>query len=375
MKKILILGATGSVGTQALRVIEKAKDLSVEALVAHKNVDLLRRQVAQTGVQKVGIYDGDAAKKFESFGLPCKVYQGEEGVMALIEESQAQMVLSAIVGIAGLKPTMKAIDEGKNIAFANKETLVTAGDLVMAKVKEKNTLFLPVDSEHAAIHQCLCHEPQVGIQKLMLTASGGPFRTRALDSFSAITREDALRHPTWSMGEKISIDSATMMNKALEVIEAHYLFDTPYEKIEALIHPQSVVHSMVAFKDGNILAQMGHTTMEIPIGYALHYPDRADLGLSEFDFSKQTLSFEPLDEKRYPLYGLGRQAALLGTGACVTLNAANEAAVDLFLRGRIGFLEIMRNVEKALGKFSRSVSSLSEILALDQEVKAYVYAG
>lgn len=371
MKKVLILGSTGSVGKQAVQVIQESEELELISVVANQNISLLEEQVITHKIKKVGILNEQSAMEFRMRNQNCQVYTGEQGILDLIQGCTADIVVSSIVGIAGLKPTLTAIDAGMDIAFANKETLVTAGKFVMEKVLKKNICFLPVDSEHAAIHQCIGQQ-NAAVQRLILTASGGPFRSRALSSFEQITIEDALAHPTWKMGAKISIDSATMMNKALEVIEAHHLFGVSYDKIEAIIHPQSIIHSMVEFIDGNILAQLGHTDMRIPIQYALHYPNRKKLRLEPFDFFSKKLDFEPLDRKRYPLYELAIEEAQKGDFSCVVMNAANEVAVEWFLRGKIRFIDIVKEVERALHAFTGQISSIEDVIQLDRETRNFM---
>jgi len=354
-KKIAILGSTGSIGRSTLQVVEKLSPaFEVVGLTAHQNYRELARQIKQFRPKMAAIMD-------ENFFLPLKklipghstkLLAGPEGVVAVAGESGAPLVLSAIVGAAGLKPTLTAVQKGKDIALANKETLVMAGEVVARAAKKSGSKILPVDSEHCAVFQCLAGGGDIReIHKILLTASGGPFRTLERKRFSKITLKRALNHPTWRMGPKITIDSATLMNKGLEVIEAHYLFGAPYEKIDIVIHPESIIHSMVEYIDGSVLAQLGTTDMQIPIQYALTYPARAKAPVKRLDLAGiGRLHFEAPDREKFPCVDLAYAAGKKGGTTPAVLNAANEVAVALFLKGKISFIQIPKIIAKVLGK-------------------------
>ena len=371
---IAILGSTGSIGTQALDVVRDQREaLHVEVLSAHSNADLLIAQAKEFKPNAVVIGDDSKWKQVNDalFDVGIKVYSGAEALEQVVEVDGIDMVLTAMVGAAGLKPTLRAIDAGKHIALANKETLVVAGELVMKAARNKGVDIHPVDSEHSAIYQCLAGEFHNPIEKVILTASGGPFRGRTLDSLSGVTKADALKHPNWDMGAKITIDSASLMNKGLEVIEAKWLFDVTPDQIDVVVHPQSIVHSCVQFEDGSIKAQLGLPDMKLPIQYALTYPRRLTNDFPRFSFMDHpSLTFEQPDVETFRNLALAFDALRAGGNAPAILNAANEIAVARFLRDEIEFLDLPRVVEHALGKVShQSKPSLDDLIASDQEAR------
>ena len=349
-KHIAILGSTGSIGTQTLDVARAHADkLTVEVLTAGHNSQLLINQAREFKPNAVVIADESKYNEVKSAlaDLDIKVWTGAKAIEDVVQMNTVDTVVTAMVGYAGLSSTIKAIEAGKNIALANKETLVVAGELITKLVAKHKVRVTPVDSEHSAIFQCLVGEPDV--EKLIITASGGPFRTKSFDELRTVTPQQALKHPNWNMGAKITIDSATMMNKGLEVIEAHWLFGIPYEQIEVTVHPQSIIHSMVQFIDGSVKAQMGLPDMKLPIQYALSYPDRwpSDFGRINFK-SQQPLTFEAPDLEKFRCLALAYEALGKGGNMPAIMNAANEVAVDAFLKGRIGFLDIADRVESAM---------------------------
>lgn len=355
-KRIAILGSTGSIGRQALEVARAFPDqFQVEVLTAGTNVELLVRQAREFVPNAVVIADEKQHETLrESLNdLPVKVFAGQKAIGEVATFDTVDMVLTAMVGFAGLDPTLEALRHGKHIALANKETLVVAGDLVTRLAFTHKVNILPVDSEHSAIFQCLAGERLSRVQRLIITGSGGPFRGKCASSLERVTPAEALRHPTWRMGDKITIDSATLMNKGLEMIEAHWLFSVPPDQIEVLIHPQSIIHSMVEFSDGSIKAQMGLPDMRLPIQYALSYPFRLDSVAPRLDFGElASLTFEKPDLTTFSCLSLAYEAMRIGGNAACVLNAANEVAVKGFLDGRTGFLQIPRIVEHCLKKMS-----------------------
>ncbi|AOL34092.1 1-deoxy-D-xylulose-5-phosphate reductoisomerase [Geobacillus thermoleovorans] len=377
MKYISILGASGSIGTQTLDVIRAHPDeFRLAAASVGKNIEAARRLIAEFSPSLVAVADRDAYKVLyrEYRGRTTIVY-GEEGLIEAAVCPQADVVVTAVVGSVGLVPTLKAIEAGKAIALANKETLVVAGHLVMAAAKRRGVPLLPVDSEHSAIFQCLQGERMEQVDKLILTASGGSFRDKTRRELAHVTVEEALRHPNWSMGAKITIDSATMMNKGFEVIEAHWLFGLPYERIEVVLHRESIIHSLVQFRDTSVLAQLGTPDMRVPIQYALAYPKRLPLPSAKpLDLiSLGALHFAPVDFDRYRCLRLAYEAGKRGGSLPTVLNAANEEAVAAFLAGRIPFLAIEEWIERALERH-RPVSDpqLEDIREIDADARAYV---
>jgi 1-deoxy-D-xylulose-5-phosphate reductoisomerase len=376
-KRVTVLGSTGSVGTQTLELIEaNPGQFTVAALTAHSNVELLARQARKVKTELAVI--GDETKydalKDALAGTGIEIAAGKQAVKEAAERS-SDWVMAAIVGAAGLPPTLAAVERGATVAFANKECLVCAGPLMMRRVAQHGATLLPVDSEHNAIFQVFDEDGRDGIERLILTASGGPFRNATTEEMRGMTREQAVKHPVWSMGAKISIDSATMMNKGLEVIEAHFLFNMPSAQIDVLVHPQSVIHSMVEYKDGSVLAQLGSPDMRTPIAYALAWPRRMATPAQRLDLVKQgALTFEAPDEKRFPALRLAREAMNRGDTAPAILNAANEVAVAAFLDGRIGFLDIARIVEETMQAVN--VAPLTDLDALmDADTAARAKAG
>ena len=375
-RNIAILGSTGSIGRNALDVIAHLGDrYRVTYLTANRNLDLLRRQAAALRPRGVAVMDpADARGLRTELNGATEVLSGIEGLCEIVARGDVDVVLSALVGFAGLQPTLAAIDAGKDVALANKETLVVGGSLIMERVRARGVRLLPVDSEHSAILQCLQGEDPGSISRLLLTASGGPFLHLSRSEFGSITREQALSHPTWRMGSKITIDSATLMNKGLEVIEAHWLFGVPPEKIEVVVHPQSIIHSMVEFADGSIKAQLGIPDMKIPIQYALTFPDRPSAPHPRIDFaSLKQMTFLPPDLERFRCLALAYQALATGGTAPAVLNAANEIAVALFLADRLPFAAIPGLIEEALSALPAGKgSTLDELIAADAEARLFV---
>lgn len=379
MKRIAILGSTGSIGTQALALAARHPDrFRVVALAARENLDLLAEQVRtfRPRLVSVATADGAAALRSRLDGAGAEVVWGEAGIVQVATDPDADLVLSAVVGAAGLLPTFAAVRAGKVVALANKEALVTAGELITAEAARRGARLLPVDSEHSAIFQCLERGGGACLRSVILTGSGGPFRTRPKEALAAATPQEALQHPRWLMGKKVSIDSATLMNKGLEVIEAHWLFGLPVEAIRVLIHPESIVHSLVEYVDGSLLAQLSITDMGLPILYALTYPERLPNHFPTLDLATVArLTFEEVDHDRFPCLGYACAAARAGGTAPVVLNAANEVAVGLFLQEAIPFTAIPRLIAEALDRHPvRPVRSVEEVLAADAEVRAALAA-
>lgn len=370
MKGLSILGSTGSVGTNVLRIVDAFPGrFDIVGLAAGSNVQALAEQIARYRPQVVSVATAGAAAELTRLvdlsGL--RVDVGEEGAVAVATHPEAWMVVAAAVGAVGLVPTYRALEAGKDVALANKETLVMAGELMVAKAKQTGARLLPIDSEHCALHQCLDGRRPEEVRKLVLTASGGPFRERPHESFARITTSEALNHPTWNMGRKISIDSATLMNKGLEVIEAHWLFDIAGEHISVLIHPQSVVHSMVEFVDGTVLAQLGVTDMRLPIQYALSYPEVWEAAIAGMDFTRALeLSFDTPDHQRFPCLGLAYRALEGGGSLPAVLNATNEEAVASFLDGKIPFTAIPETILEVMEAHPPApVQALEDVLQAD----------
>ena len=376
MKGISILGSTGSIGCNTLKVIEHLGDLRVVALGAGRNMPKLAEQILKFKPVLVSVESGDCAESLERElhrldAQAPKIELNSKGLEAVATHPEADTVVSAAVGAVGFVPTLRAIEAGKRVALANKETLVMAGELMTKAAASSGAEILPVDSEHNAIHQCLRGESKREVRRLILTASGGPFRDWPKDKIAAATREQALNHPNWKMGEKITIDSATLMNKGLEVIEARWLFGFDADQISVVVHPQSVVHSMVEMVDGSIIAQLGVTDMKHAIQYALTYPDRRENCLEPLDFTQMSrLAFEEPDSDRFPCLDLAYKALRLGGTAPATLNAANEVAVAAFLEGKITFADIASLIQSVLAKHQAGdASSIESILSADNEAR------
>lgn len=373
MKKIAILGSTGSIGTQTLDVVrEHSDELQVVALAAGSNKERLKEQIKEFHPKLVSLSDEKKAQelKEELAGEQVEVVCGMEGLIEVAGADSADVVVTAVVGMMGILPTMEAIKKGKDIALANKETLVTAGHLIIPMAKEYGVSILPVDSEHSAIFQSLQGEPKAALDKILLTASGGPFRGKSAEFLETVTLEDALNHPNWSMGPKITIDSSTMVNKGLEVMEAKWLFGVDYSQIEVVIQPQSIIHSMVQYVDGAIIAQLGTPDMRVPIEYALFYPERRSLSGDRLDFSKLSqITFEKPDYKVFRGLSLAIEAGKTGGTMPIVFNAANERAVAKFLKGEIKYTDIVRSIEKCMDAHKVSAHpDLEEILATEQWV-------
>lgn len=373
MKKIAILGSTGSIGTQTLDVVRAHSDeLEVVALAAGSNKERLKEQIREFHPELVSLSDEKKAQelKEELVGEAVEVVCGMDGLIEVAGIDSADVVVTAVVGMMGILPTMEAIRKGKDIALANKETLVTAGHLIIPMAREYGVSILPVDSEHSAIFQCLQGEPKKALDKILLTASGGPFRGKSAEFLETVTLEDALNHPNWSMGPKITIDSSTMVNKGLEVMEAKWLFGVDYSQIEVVIQPQSIIHSMVQYIDGAVIAQLGTPDMRVPIEYALFYPERRSLPGDRLDFSKLSqITFEKPDYKVFRGLSLAIEAGKTGGTMPTVFNAANERAVAKFLKGEIKYTDIVRSIEKCMDAHKVSAHpDLEEILATEQWV-------
>ena len=372
MKRLLILGSTGSIGTQALDVVARAPEaFELVGLSAERSHAALVEQARAHGVRRIALGDADAAARAAEAWTEGEVLAGPEGLVRLVAETGADLVLNAIVGSAGLGPTIVALTEGIDVALANKESLVVGGELVMALSEATGARLIPVDSEHSALHQLIENERPGTIDKLTVTASGGPFRGRSRAELAGVSVEAALAHPTWAMGGKITIDSATLMNKGLEVIEAHWLFGTPYDAIDVVVHPQSIVHALISLCDGATLAHLGHPDMRVPIAYALHHPDRVDVPVRTLDLAEVgALTFEPPDLDAFPCLRLARDAALAGGTATCVLNAANEVAVHAFLQGGLDFLGIPAVIERVLAQMPAArVYSFETLYDADAEAR------
>ncbi|MFH0919340.1 MAG: 1-deoxy-D-xylulose-5-phosphate reductoisomerase [Fibrobacterota bacterium] len=373
MKRITLLGSTGSIGENSLQVLrDHPAEYRVTGLSTRGNVDRLNRQIAEFSPSQVVVADASqAAHVTQRPGL--SVIAGPEGLSALAE-GDYDILINALVGAAGIKPACLAARRGKRIALANKESLVAAGGLILSELAKSGGCILPVDSEHSAILQCLQGSRPAEIEKIIITASGGPFRTTPASALPNVTAAEALKHPTWNMGAKITIDSATLMNKGLEVIEAHFLFNVPYDKIEVVLHPQSIIHSMVQFVDGSVMAHLGHPDMKMPIQYALTWPEKALLAGQRLNFAELGhLYFDRPDMGKFPCLALAYEAGRAGDTLPAVMNAANEVAVEAFLKGRILFTDIPRCIEKAMRRHTpRPDYTLDEILAIDAETRKEV---
>ena len=376
MKTISVLGSTGSIGTQTLEVVRNNKDLKVAALAAGSSVDKLEAQVREFLPALAVLWEEDKAEELKERirDLPVKVSYGMDGLIEAAAIEGADIVVTAVVGMIGIRPTIAAIEAGKDIALANKETLVTAGHIIMPLAREKGVRILPVDSEHSAIFQSLNGERMNHIDKILLTASGGPFRGRTREQMKDIRLEDALKHPNWVMGHKITIDSSTMVNKGLEVMEARWLFDVDIDRIQVVVQPQSVIHSMVQFDDGAVIAQLGTPDMKLPIQYALYYPERRYLPGSRLDFAALgSITFEDPDPVNFPGFALALRAGRRGGSLPTVFNAANERAVAMFLHREIGYLDITDLIEKAMDAHTVVENpSVDQILQAEQETYAFI---
>lgn len=375
MKKIAILGSTGSIGTQTLEIVRAQKDIKVTALAAGRNISLLEQQIREFSPKLVCVWEEEKAKELAIMvqDLSVRIVSGMAGLIEAATEVSAEIVVTAIVGMIGIRPTIAAMEAGKDIALANKETLVTAGHIIMPLAKEKGVRILPVDSEHSAIFQSLNGEDNKSVHKILLTASGGPFRGKTRNELEHVTLEDALKHPNWSMGRKITIDSSTLVNKGLEVMEAHWLFGVSMDQVQVVVQPKSVIHSMVEFEDGAVIAQLGTPDMKLPIQYALYYPERRFLAGDRLDFwSIGQITFEKPDMENFPALSLAYEAGRTGGTMPTVFNAANERAVAKFLNKEISYLTITDMIEGAMrGHTVKENPTVSEIL--EAEAAAYDY--
>jgi len=372
-KRLLVLGSTGSIGTQTLDLVAGDPELELVGLSAERSVDALIDQARRFGVPRIALADPDAGARAAEAWTEGEVLVGAEGLVRLVLESGADLVLNALVGSAGLGPTVATLGEGIDLALANKESLVVGGELVMALAEATGAQIMPVDSEHSALHQLLAGEAPGSVEKLVLTASGGPFRGRSRAELADVSVQDALRHPTWDMGGKITIDSATLMNKGLEIIEAHHLFGVPYERIDVVVHPQSIVHSLITLCDGAALAHLGHPDMRVPIAYALHHPERADVPVPALDLAQVgALTFEPVDSDAFACLRLAREAAEAGGTAPCVLNAANEVAVHAFLSENLSFLGIAEVIERTLERLApERVRAFESLYEADRQAREH----
>jgi 1-deoxy-D-xylulose-5-phosphate reductoisomerase len=372
-RRLVILGSTGSIGVQALDVVERSgeDELDVVGLSAGADWEGLLAQARRHGVRRVALADPDAAALAAEAWTEGEVLAGPDGLVRLITEAGCDLVLNGIVGSAGLVPTVATLGEGIDLALANKESLVVGGELVTALAEATGAAIIPVDSEHSALHQLLAAEQPGTVERLILTASGGPFRGRRAADLEDVTVEQALAHPTWTMGGKITIDSATLMNKGLELIEAHHLFGTPYGEIDVIVHPQSIIHSLIQLCDGATLAHLGYPDMRVPISYGLHYPQRVDVPVRPLDLAELgALTFEPADTGTFACLRLAREAGLAGGTAPCTLNAANEVAVHAFLGGRLRFLQIAEVIEETLSRLpGQQVHSFDSLAHADAQAR------
>jgi 1-deoxy-D-xylulose-5-phosphate reductoisomerase len=376
MKKIAILGSTGSIGTQTLEVVETQGDIVVTALAAGSNIKLLEEQTRKFLPKLVCVWEEDKARELAVLikDLPVRIVSGIEGLIEVATEPSAEIVVTAVVGMIGIRPTIAAMEAGKDIALANKETLVTAGHIIMPLARKLGVNILPVDSEHSAIFQCLNGENNKTIHKVLLTASGGPFRGKTREELKSVQVEDALKHPNWSMGRKITIDSSTMVNKGLEVMEAKWLFDVTMDQVEVVVQPKSIIHSMVEFKDGAVIAQLGTPDMKLPIQYALYYPERRFLPGERLDFwSLKEIAFEKPDMINFPGLSLAYEAGKRGGTLPTVFNAANERAVEKFLSRQISYLSITDIIEGAMsGHTVKENPSVEEILEAENAAYEYI---
>ena len=364
MKRVVVLGSTGSIGTQTLDVISKlSNDLKVVALAANRNATLLAQQAKQFGVSNLALYEDVPGS-----GIP----SGMDALVRLATLSEADIVVISVAGVIGLLPTIAAIEAGKNVALASKEVLVAAGEFIMPMVKKHGVTMTPIDSEHSALFQCMQGYRADQVESLIITASGGPFRGKKLADLTEITVEQAMNHPTWRMGGKITIDSATLMNKGLDAIEARWLFGVEIDQVQVVVHPQSVVHSMVKFKDSSVLGQLGWPNMRLPIAYALMYPDRIENGLPTWNpVDTPNLTFESVDEETFTCLGLARESAKLGGTMPCAMNAANEVAANAFINGGLRFLQIPEVIKRTMSEHSPLAATLDNVLTTDAQVRSF----
>jgi 1-deoxy-D-xylulose-5-phosphate reductoisomerase len=372
-KRLLVLGSTGSIGRQALDVCTRSEELELVGLSAERSWEAVVEQAREHGVERIALVDEDAAARAGESWTDGRVLRGAEGLVRLVVESRADLVLNALVGSAGLGPTVAALGEGIDLALANKESLVVGGELVTTLAEATGAQIIPVDSEHTALHQLLAGQPPGSVERLTITASGGPFRGRRAEELQDVTVKEALAHPTWAMGGKITIDSATLMNKGLEVMEAHHLFGTPYERIDVVVHPQSLVHGIIQLADGAMLAHLGPPDMRIAISYALHGGESVPLAIEPLDLAEVgSLTFETVDLEAFPCLRLAKEAARAGGTAPCVLNAANEVAVHAFLAGRLRFVEIALVIERALSALgSEPVLSFESLYEADRSAREH----
>ena len=375
-KNIMVLGSTGSIGTQTLDVVRRNKDINIVSLAAGGNIDLLEQQIIEFAPEAACVYQEDKALELKKRlkGGKTEILTGMDGMVACATVPSGDMVVASVVGMIGILPVIEAVKAKKDIAFANKETLVTAGHIIMPLVREMGVNMLPVDSEHAAVFQCLNGERHGDIRKIILTASGGPFRGKSLKDLENVSVEDALKHPNWSMGKKITVDSSTMVNKGLEVMEARWLFDVPFEQIEVVVQPQSIIHSMVEFMDGAVMAQLGTPDMRLPIQYALCYPERRERIGEPLDFTRLTgITFEQPDLRTFRGLALAYEAGKAGGSMPTVFNAANEKAVSLFLQGKVPYLTMADMIEDAMDAHTvKANPDIDEILGIEREVCSYL---
>lgn len=376
MKKISVIGSTGSIGTQTLDVVRTNKDIEVTALAAGGNIKLLEQQIREFRPAMAAVWSEEKAEALRQStrDLEVKILSGMDGLLEIAAEPEAEIMVTAIVGMIGIRPTIEALKAGKDIALANKETLVTAGHIIMPLAREQGVRILPVDSEHSAIFQCLNGEQHNPIHKILLTASGGPFRGRTREQMRDIRLEDALKHPNWAMGQKITIDSSTLVNKGLEVMEARWLFDVELDRVQVVVQPQSVIHSMIEFEDGAVMAQLGTPDMKLPIQYALYYPERKFLPGERLDFGKLgQITFEEPDYENFRGLSLAFEAGRRGGTLPTVFNAANELAVGRFLDRKIGYLTITEMIEAAMEQHKVTENpSVDQILAAEQEAYDFI---
>lgn len=373
MQRIAILGSTGSIGKSSLQIARHLgpDSIKVTALAAHSNIDALEKQAHEFSPELIAVYNEDKALELQKRLPHISIVAGMEGLEAVASYGSAQFVISAIAGTLGLIPTVAAIKAGKKIGLANKEALVSGGALVMSLARKTGVPIIPIDSEHSALFQCLLGNDIAKVQRLILTASGGPFRTYTTDQLNGITVDHALRHPTWAMGPKVTIDCSTLMNKGLEVIEAHWLFDIPIDKIDVVVHPQSIIHSMVEYVDNSIIAQMGEPTMLTPIQYAMTYPERLPGILPRFDFTKhETLQFLVPDTEKFPCLRFAFDAVRAGGSLTCYMNAANEVLVNRFMNRQIGWMDIAMKLGQLMSKHQvAKIESLDDVLAVDEQAR------